>query len=171
MRAPRGEMRETAEDNGSSKPAEGPSELRSSAVYSESIPPSSSKLQVFEPRFNYPATNNAIGYIGQSQPGKPNTHKYSPNTRAQSDVHGGRHCWTPTTIVTLAKAALAVSPGFLAPAAGPSMPDGCNHAYPAIRPHTNRSGSAQKRHGFGYLPSPPVGQYASRPSTSCEANV
>ena len=128
-------------------------------------PLSPAKPTPIEPHFNYPAINDSVNYAVQPQNGFTST----PRARAASSVHSHGHHRTPSTIDALAEAALAVSPTFASPARRHntqfSPPQGHSHAHPS---HYNGGTSEppHKRSRSELLPSPQVGQYASRPATS-----
>jgi F-box/leucine-rich repeat protein 10/11 len=137
-------------------------------LHIEPLSPSFSKLRALEPNYNYPATtNNALGYALQSQPRRQNASGPPPaRARAQSDYHRG-HGRKPSNIDTLAEAALALSPGFVAPTLGHARSNGQSHAHQTYPPSTE---PPHKRARSAYFASPQVGQYASRPATSYEGN-
>ena len=138
-------------------------------VYIEPLSPSVSKLRALEPSFNYPPTNNNNAVLGyglqsQQQPRQQNVLKPAPaRPRAQSDYHRG-HGRSPSNIDTLAEAALAMSPGLVAPAEG---------HYGHIHAHSAYQSSVEpphKRARSAYFAHPQAGQYTSRPATSYEGN-
>jgi F-box/leucine-rich repeat protein 10/11 len=137
-------------------------------------PPSSTKPQALEPSFNYPAINDNISFTVHPQP-LPPQHAYNgpSRVRTQSDsLYQKRgHQRVPSTIDTLAEAALAVSPAFATPAP-PRRPQnsGHSHVHPPSSHHTGAE-PPHKRSRSELLPSPLVGQYASRPATSYEASA
>jgi F-box/leucine-rich repeat protein 10/11 len=139
------------------------------ALHVEPLSPSVSKLRALEPHFNYPATtNNVLGYGLQPQPHRQNVPlPTSARARAQSDYHRG-HGRKPSNIDTLAEAALALSPGFVAPPFGYSRPNGQEYAQPIYPPSTE---PPHKRARSAYFASPQLGQHASRPATSYEGNA
>lgn len=155
------------------KPRRSPTPPR---AYIEPLSPPSSKPQALEPSFNYPAINNNVSFTVHRQPPPPtqrpvqytNGFKATPRPRAQSSAQPrGHHHRTPSTIDTLAEAALALSPSYVSPASRPTQNHSNGFARPApYQPHNGASEPPHKRARSDFLPSPLVGQYGSRPATS-----
>ncbi|KAK3669389.1 JmjC domain-containing histone demethylation protein 1 [Recurvomyces mirabilis] len=120
-----------------------------------------------EPNFNYPALTH-VDYRVRAEPARPATS--SSRAPVASYRHG--HHRTPS-IDTLAEAALAVSPGFVAyprPSSGPQQYQNRNYE-PNHYASYGTSEPPHKRSRSELLPSPQVGAYGSRPATSYEAHA
>ncbi|KAM3414069.1 JmjC domain-containing histone demethylation protein 1 [Cercospora zeina] len=120
------------------------------------------KLTALEPSFNYPALNNHVDY--RVRPDAQYT--ATPQQRQRSGSYRSGHHRTPSTIDTLAEAALALSPAHNTTQASPTWN---GFRYPPLpRPHNSTNEPPHKRARSEVSPSPLVGQYASRPATSYE---
>lgn len=124
-------------------------------------PLSPTRPKPIEPNFNYPAINNHLDFAVRPD----QSFAATPKSRNRSSSYRSTHHRTPSTIDTLAEAALAISPSFQSPAR--RLPNG--HAYGHYM-HPGHGGSEppHKRSRSEMLPSPMVAQYASRPATSYE---
>ncbi|EME81126.1 uncharacterized protein MYCFIDRAFT_104451, partial [Pseudocercospora fijiensis CIRAD86] len=124
-------------------------------------PLSPARPRPIEPHFNYPAINNHVDF--QVRPEQPFT--ATPEGRDRSGSYRSGHHRTPSTIDTLAEAALALSPSH-ASHASPTF-----NSYSHVPIATNGHGHHEpphKRARSEVYHTPMVGQYASRPATSYE---
>ncbi|CAK3904819.1 domain-containing histone demethylation 1 [Lecanosticta acicola] len=119
-------------------------------------PLSPTRPRPVEPNYNYPAINSRVDFT--VKPDQPYT--ATPKSRNRSASYRHAHHRTPSTIDTLAEAALAVSPSL-------ELLNGHSHGYPMPSAYGG-SEPPHKRSRSEMLPSPMVGQYASRPATSYE---
>ncbi|KAF7185792.1 JmjC domain-containing histone demethylation protein 1 [Pseudocercospora fuligena] len=142
--------------NGSLYPGRSPSPPRK---FVEPLSPA--KPRPIEPHFNYPAINNHVDF--QVRPVQPFT--ATPKARDRSGSYRSGHHRTPSTIDTLAEAALALSPSH-APQGSPTY-NSYSHVPTATNGHEVKE-PPHKRARSEVYPSPMVGQYASRPATSYE---
>ena len=146
-----------------------PPRLRSPSPPNAFVEPLSPiKPSPIEPNFNYPALNNPTDFTVRPESGYAAT----PRARAYSTNHKSGHHRTPSTIDTLAEAALAASPSYQSHAKRASdtfKAPGHSHAHPAPH-HHGSSEPPHKRARSELLPSPQVGQFSSRPATSYEPN-
>ncbi|KAK4548729.1 hypothetical protein LTR36_008502 [Oleoguttula mirabilis] len=128
-------------------------------AFIEPLSPSPSRPTPIEPLYNYPAVPDQT-FASTPQP--------RSQSASQKPEHG--HKRTPSTIDTLAEAALAVSPEYHAHSrkSSETYP---HHAYGHAHSHSVPNGTSEpphKRARSELLPSPLVGVYASRPATSYE---
>lgn len=144
------------------------------------------KPEPIEPNFSMPGTTASIAagantestdYPALNQPvyaARPdNAVASTPVSRTQS-ASQSKHQRTPSTIDTLAEAALAVSPGLF----GPSRKRSESYAQQPTRNYGQVSSAGygaseppHKRARSELLPSSYVGQYASRPATSYDSHA
>ncbi|USW56506.1 Putative zn(2)-C6 fungal-type DNA-binding domain, Zinc finger, PHD-type, JmjC [Septoria linicola] len=125
-------------------------------------PLSPKKPAPLEPSYNYPALNNHVDYQVRPEAQYITT----PQQRQRSDSYRSGHHRTPSTIDTLAEAALALSPAYNTTQPSPAWNGFRYPALPRARNGTNEP--PHKRARSEIYPSPLVGQYASRPATSYE---
>ncbi|KAK4498311.1 hypothetical protein PRZ48_010969 [Zasmidium cellare] len=127
-------------------------------------PLSPARPKPIEPNFNYPAINNNVDFTVRPE----TSYSATPRARERSGSHKNGHHRTPSTIDTLAEAALAISPSFQPHTAHNGVLHHAPvHAHPMPSGH-GRSEPPHKRARSELLPSPLVAQYASRPATSYE---
>ena len=132
-------------------------------------PLSPSKPTPIEPNFNYPPLNNHLDFTVRPEVASAAT----PRARSHSISHKNTHHRTPSTIDTLAEAALAVSPSFQNHSSKSSVAFETN-GYDRVRPQQHTYGGGEpphKRARSELLPSPQIAQYASRPATSYESHT
>ncbi|WPH00552.1 Putative zn(2)-C6 fungal-type DNA-binding domain, Zinc finger, PHD-type, JmjC [Acrodontium crateriforme] len=129
-------------------------------------PISPEKPQPLEPQWQYPAVT-ALDFTAKSE--QPLTE--TPRPRAASSSHKHGHHRTPSTIDTLADAALATSPTFQSHSRKSSTArDGFNFP-PPPPPRTGYGGEPpHKRARSEVLPMPYLNTNASRPATSYQPN-
>ncbi|GAB7360976.1 hypothetical protein MBLNU230_g0959t1 [Neophaeotheca triangularis] len=133
-------------------------------------PPSPPRPTPIEPSFNYPATNNHIGFT--SRPYRDAASTPRSNTHATASRKRGHHR-TSSTIDTLAEAALAVSPAHVSHSRHNSTSSriqaeghgGYTHGAYVSSPVVTGE-PPHKRARSEVLPLPQAGQHASRPATS-----
>lgn len=116
-----------------------------------------------EPNFNYPALNNHVDFTVRPE----QAYTATPKARERSSSYKHTHHHTPSTIDTLAEAALAVSPGYQQQ----STP--ARHGHPTTYPMPSTLGRSEpphKRTRSEIFPTPVMAPYASRPATSYEHN-
>ncbi|KAK5124570.1 hypothetical protein LTR85_001787 [Meristemomyces frigidus] len=129
-------------------------------------PLSPSKPTPIEPQFNYPAVDNSIHYTVRPEA----AYDATPKPRSQSVSQKSAHKRTPSTIDTLAEAALAVSPSYQSHSRK-SSETYAHNGYGHSHSHSVPNGTSEpphKRARSELLPSPLVGVNASRPATSYE---
>lgn len=135
--------------------------------YVEPLSPAKSptrKPAPIEPCFNYPATNHHVDFT--VRPDQP--FSATPTQRHRSSSHKSGHHRTPSTIDTLAEAALAGSPAYQTHG---SPPYSTHNVFVRPQPMQSSHGGQEpphKRARSEVFPSPMVGQHASRPATSYE---
>ena len=124
-----------------------------------------------EPNFNYPAINDQINFTV-----RPELAQNATQSRARGYNTGfknGHHRTPSSTIDDLANAALGKSSPYVNNYPRKSSvtfeTNGHSHAHPGPRHHYPGSEPPHKRARSEILPSPYVGQYASRPATSYES--
>ncbi|KAK5131569.1 hypothetical protein LTR08_000824 [Meristemomyces frigidus] len=145
------------------QPARSPSPPR---AYVEPLSPL--KPAAIEPQYNYPPVNNTPHYTVRPEPA------YAPASQPRSESVGqkGGHKRTPSTIDTLAEAALAVSPSCQSHSRKSSAVNsqyGYGHSQSQSLSH-GTSEPPHKRARSEVFPSPLVGAYTTRPATSYEHN-
>lgn len=122
-------------------------------------PLSPKKPTPLEPSYNYPALNNHVNYEVRPEAQYDST----PQQRQRSSSYRSGHHRTPSTIDTLAEAALALSPQHNTQAS----PVWNGFRYPPLpRPRNGANEPPHKRARSEVFPAPYIGQYASRPATS-----
>ncbi|CAK1366799.1 unnamed protein product [Cercospora beticola] len=121
------------------------------------------KLTALEPSYNYPALNNHVDYHVRPEA----QYTATPQQRQRSDSYRSGHHRTPSTIDTLAEAALALSPAHNTTTQASPAWNGFRYP-PLPRPRNSTNEPPHKRARSEVFPSPLVGQYASRPATSYE---
>lgn len=123
-----------------------------------------------EPHFNYPATRNLNNRNYSPRPDQSYTATATPRPRTQSLQQKSTHKRTPSTIDTLAEAALAVSPSFHLHSRSSSA-TGRHSGYNSRYQYASAYGASEpphKRARSELLPSPALAGYVSRPATSYE---
>lgn len=123
-------------------------------------PLSPKKPTPLEPSYNYPALNNHVNYEVRPEA----QYESTPQRKQRSSSFKSKHHKTPSTIDTLAEAALALSPVQNNTQASPVWN---GFRYPPLpRPRSGTNEPPHKRTRSEVYPSPLVGQYTSRPATS-----
>ncbi|KAK5168824.1 JmjC domain-containing histone demethylation protein 1 [Saxophila tyrrhenica] len=130
-------------------------------------PLSPPKPTPMEPNFNYPPIHNPLRYPASAE----QPFAATPRSRAYSTNQQNGHHRTPSSIDTLAEAALGSSPyhGHSRHSSAIYETNGYSHAHPSQHPY-GTSEPPHKRTRSELLPSPHVGYQASRPATSYQSH-